>query len=65
MQEHWYFGDFSECVLIDHSNYLDFDSAIPRFESWRPSQLISFKKVRSAGENRVCVFAVHATARRT
>jgi hypothetical protein len=42
-------------ALIDHSIYLDFDSAIPRFESWRPSQLISFKKMRSAGENRVCV----------
>jgi hypothetical protein len=37
MQEHWYFGDYSECALIDHPNYLDFDSAIPRFESWRPS----------------------------
>jgi hypothetical protein len=29
MQEHWYFGDFSECVLIDHSNYLDFDTKAP------------------------------------
>jgi len=25
-------------ALIDDANYLDFDSAIPRFESWHPSQ---------------------------
>jgi hypothetical protein len=31
------FRTFSECALIDNAN-LDFDSAIPRFESWRPSQ---------------------------
>jgi hypothetical protein len=31
-------SDFSECSLIDHANQVDFDSAIPRFESWRPSQ---------------------------
>src|SRR5712691_10262490 len=29
--------DFSERVLINRANHLDFDSAIPRFESWRPS----------------------------
>jgi hypothetical protein len=32
------FRDFSERALIDHANQSDFDSAIPRFESWRPSQ---------------------------
>jgi hypothetical protein len=32
------FRTFSECALIDNANYLDFDSAIPRFESWHPSQ---------------------------
>jgi hypothetical protein len=32
------FRDFSEWALIDHANKSDFDSAIPRFESWRPSQ---------------------------
>src|SRR6266508_4930009 len=32
------FRDFSERALIDNANHLDFDSAIPRFESWRPSQ---------------------------
>src|SRR6266478_2704961 len=31
---------FSECALMDNANYLDFDSAIPRFESWRPSHPI-------------------------
>jgi hypothetical protein len=30
--------EFSEWALIDHANQADFDSAIPRFESWRPSQ---------------------------
>ena len=30
--------DFSERALINKANHLDFDSAIPRFESWRPSQ---------------------------
>jgi len=29
---------FSECALISKENWSDFDSAIPRFESWRPSQ---------------------------
>jgi len=33
------FSDFSERALINNGNHLDFDSAIPRFESWRPSQL--------------------------
>jgi hypothetical protein len=32
------FSDFSERALINNGNHLDFDSAIPRFESWRPSQ---------------------------
>ena len=32
------FRDFSERPLINHANPSDFDSAIPRFESWRPSQ---------------------------
>jgi hypothetical protein len=41
---------FSECVLMDGMHYLDFDSAIPRFESWRPSQ-----PVRSSRRDiRVC-----------
>jgi hypothetical protein len=30
--------DFSEYALIQQTNSADFDSAIPRFESWRPSQ---------------------------
>ena len=30
--------DFSECLLMDNANQLDFDSAIRRFESSRPSQ---------------------------
>jgi hypothetical protein len=34
------FASFSECALISQENYSDFDSAIPRFESWRPSQQI-------------------------
>jgi hypothetical protein len=32
------FDDFSECVLILLDYRADLDSAIPRFESWRPSQ---------------------------
>jgi hypothetical protein len=32
------FAIFSECALISKGKYSDFDSAIPRFESWRPSQ---------------------------
>jgi hypothetical protein len=31
------FDDFSECVLILLDYRADLDSAIPRFESWRPS----------------------------
>jgi hypothetical protein len=30
------FGDFSECALISKANHSDFDSAIRRFESFRP-----------------------------
>ena len=30
--------NFSEYLLIQQTNSADFDSAIPRFESWRPSQ---------------------------
>src|SRR5262249_34401878 len=30
--------DFSECALMDNANRVDFDSAIRRFESSRPSQ---------------------------
>jgi hypothetical protein len=37
------FAIFSERALILLSNWSDFDSAIPRFESWRPSQLISLR----------------------
>jgi hypothetical protein len=29
----------SECSLIYRQKWVDFDSAIPRFESWRPSQI--------------------------
>jgi hypothetical protein len=32
-------ADFSKCVLKSLDNQADFDSAIPRFESWRPSQV--------------------------
>src|SRR5262249_10334220 len=32
------FRDFSECVLTNNANHVDFDSAIRRFESSRPSQ---------------------------
>src|SRR5713226_9051993 len=32
------FLNFSERALKHQVNDLDFDSAIPRFESWRPSQ---------------------------
>jgi hypothetical protein len=32
--------DFSECALMDDANQVDFDSAIRRFESSRPSQQI-------------------------
>src|SRR6476619_6487359 len=31
------FAVFSECLLMRKENCSDFDSAIPRFESWRPS----------------------------
>ena len=30
---------FSKCTLKLLDNQADFDSAIPRFESWRPSQI--------------------------
>jgi hypothetical protein len=32
------FAVFSKCVLKLLENQADFDSAIPRFESWRPSR---------------------------
>jgi hypothetical protein len=32
------FCEFSECLLINNANHLDFDSAIRRFESSHPSQ---------------------------
>src|SRR3954454_2363819 len=31
-----HFSIFSECALTNSANHLDFDSAIPRFEAWRP-----------------------------
>jgi hypothetical protein len=34
-----YSADFSKGALISQGNQSDFDSAIPRFESWRPSQV--------------------------
>jgi len=33
-------ANFSKCALKSLDNQTDFDSAIPRFESWRPSQYI-------------------------
>ena len=33
------FDDFFGARLINNANSLDFDSAIPRFESWRPSHV--------------------------
>jgi hypothetical protein len=41
--------DFSEYALIQQTNSADFDSAIPRFESWRPSQDIPLEKLRLFG----------------
>jgi hypothetical protein len=35
--------NFSEYVLIQQTNSADFDSAIPRFESWRPSHIAVHK----------------------
>jgi hypothetical protein len=40
------FHDFSERALISREKHLDFDSAIPRFESWRPSQIKALNKKR-------------------
>jgi hypothetical protein len=34
------FASFSEWALISQENHSDFDSAIPRFESWRPSHAV-------------------------
>ncbi len=48
---------FSKCPLKLLDNQADFDSAIPRFESWRPSQISvrscsrSSAKVRYSIEN--------------
>jgi hypothetical protein len=36
------FPIFSERGLISKEKWSDFDSAIPRFESWRPSQRFVF-----------------------
>jgi hypothetical protein len=33
-------ADFSKCALKSLDNQADFDSAIPRFESWRPSHAV-------------------------
>jgi hypothetical protein len=38
--------NFSEYALIQQTNSADFDSAIPRFESWRPSQLFLLRFCR-------------------
>jgi hypothetical protein len=46
------FRDFSEWTLIDHANQADFDSAIPRFESWRPSQITVRNCSRSSAKVR-------------
>src|SRR6266508_6188880 len=40
------FRNFSECALINNANHLDFDSAIPRFESWRPSHINALRRRR-------------------
>jgi len=39
-------ASFLEAALSDKANWSDFDSAIPRFESWRPSQHRSRSSVR-------------------
>jgi hypothetical protein len=36
------FAIFSELLLMAKENCSDFDSAIPRFESWRPSHPVRF-----------------------
>src|SRR6516162_7447254 len=41
------FRDFSECVLTNNANHVDFDSSIPRFESWHASQVKALKKKRN------------------
>src|SRR5215469_10311629 len=41
------FPDFSERALTDNGNQLDFDSSIPRFESWHASQVKALKKKRN------------------
>jgi hypothetical protein len=63
---------FSKCALKLLGNQADFDSAIPRFESWRPSQPVSDGHVRlvkkgptfrglvrcgAAHEMRICQFS--------
>ena len=44
------FSIFSECALTNNANHLDFDSAIPRFESWRPSQPVRSLWVMSGSQ---------------
>jgi hypothetical protein len=40
---------FSKCALQLLDDQADFDSAIPRFESWRPSRGITLKTLRLFG----------------
>jgi hypothetical protein len=42
------FAVFSESLLMRKENCSDFDSAIPRFESWRPSHTAVHKCSRSS-----------------
>jgi hypothetical protein len=43
------FLNLSEWTMISHRKLLDFDSAIPRFESWRPSHTIVRRCSQSTG----------------
>jgi hypothetical protein len=44
---------------------VDFDSAIPRFESWRPSQILSNKIIdlNALARRRGCVSMLHLVAK--
>ena len=42
------FDQFSERTLTEKRNQVDFDSAIPRFESWRPSQFLRNAAISAA-----------------